>query len=60
MSTTEDPKAFEQSSADSLVSDRKPYRSPQLSRVGSVRELTLGGATTPNPDGGIGTLKPGM
>jgi hypothetical protein len=38
---------------------RKPYRSPTLTRLGTVAELTLGGATAPNPDGGAGSRKPG-
>lgn len=37
---------------------RRPYRSPKLRRLGSVRELTLG-SNRGKPEGG-GTRRPGM
>ena len=38
---------------------RKAYRSPTLSYVGTVRELTLGANTTPAVDAGT-SKKPGL
>ena len=37
---------------------KKAYQTPRLATLGSVRDLTLGGVTTPSPDGGQGTRKP--
>jgi hypothetical protein len=40
------------------ASARRPYRAPQLRRLGSVRELTLG-SNNGKPEGG-GTRRAGM
>ncbi len=58
MSTTDDRKHPALSSAEPQVREKKTYRSPQLARIGSVRDLTLGGNTTPFADGGASTKKP--
>ncbi|MBX3199921.1 MAG: lasso RiPP family leader peptide-containing protein [Labilithrix sp.] len=41
--------------AESVPAERRPYRAPQLRKLGSVRELTLGG-TMGITEGG-GTLR---
>lgn len=42
-----------------VVKLRKPYLTPHVERLGSVRDLTMGGVTSPLPDGGAGSRKAG-
>lgn len=47
-----EPSASETSAV--AAHEKKPYRSPELRRHGSVREITLTSAAGPNFDGGGG------
>jgi hypothetical protein len=46
-------------SETAATAEKKPYATPTLKRLGSVRELTLSGGATV-PEGGMHMMAPGM
>jgi hypothetical protein len=56
MSTTEDEQSTGEGQKDPSPAQKRPYRTPELRRLGSVAELTLSGGNTAG-DGRGGSLK---
>jgi hypothetical protein len=56
MSTTEDEQSTGEGQKDPSPAQKRPYRTPELRRLGSVAELTLGGGNTAI-EGRSGNLK---
>ena len=57
MSTTEDEQSTGEGQQGPSPAQKRPYRTPELRRLGSVAELTLSGGNTANEGRSGGTKR---